>query len=145
MQTDFFNTFLVYQPGPAPETAMILLHAWVIHLNYLDEFTQINNWRFLSRIRYWMYMCNIYFARSAEVKELDSNSLLRFTIFPAFPKRYHVSCETKTPLSLFGYKNMLGLPAHKVVFIFFTILTGIFKSSFLKYFGNAIFIFNKFW
>ena len=41
--------------------------------------------------------------------------------------------------------HQMGLPAHKTVFIFFTILTGIFKSSFFKEFENAIFIFNKFW
>ena len=36
-----------------------------------------------------------------------------------------------------------GLPAHDIVFIFFTYLTGLFKSSVFNFFQNAFFIFNK--
>ena len=37
----------------------------------------------------------------------------------------------------------MGLPAHEFVFIFFTILWGIFRSSVFNSFGNAVFIFRK--
>ena len=36
-----------------------------------------------------------------------------------------------------------GLPAHDVVFIFFTTLWGILRSPVFKSFGEAIFILNK--
>ena len=39
---------------------------------------------------------------------------------------------------------VLGLPAHDAVFIFFASLTGLFKSSVINIFQNAIFISNKF-
>ena len=39
--------------------------------------------------------------------------------------------------------NALGLPAHAMVFIFFTFLRGVFKSSVLNSFKNTIFIVNK--
>ena len=41
------------------------------------------------------------------------------------------------------YFFIMGLPAHDVVFIFFTSLTGIVMSSVFNSFQNAIFIFNK--
>ena len=37
----------------------------------------------------------------------------------------------------------MGLPAHDMVFIFFTFLRGVFKSSVFNNLKNAILIFNK--
>ena len=39
--------------------------------------------------------------------------------------------------------HIMGVPAHEAVFIFFTYLTGLFKSSVFNFFQNAFFIFNK--
>ena len=57
------------------------------------------------------------------------------------------------PISMFSMSGIvftwlliifiMGLPAHDMVFILFTFLRGLFKSSVFNSFKNAIFIFNK--